>query len=467
MNNIFEGIKKVHLIGVGGIGMSGIAEYLLRKDYEVTGSDMTASMITGRLVNLGIQCFEGHREENLPDDTELVIYSAAVKEDNPEFKKALRLNIKFVKRAEALGSIVNDKYLISVSGTHGKTTTTAMIAKVLIENGIDPTVFVGGLSDFLEGGSSRIGNSNIAVVEADEYDRSFLQLRSDVIVITNIEADHLDIYEDLDDIKNCFLKFIEMSKENVNIIACGDDANVRDTLKDIQGVNYYGFGNANEFVIHEPGYSTRTIGYKLNNADLRIKVPGDHNVLNSAAAFIVSKVFGINYEKFNQSMKTFYGVKRRLELKYENGIRVYDDYAHHPSEVSATLDAIKKQGPGRIITVFQPHLYSRTRDFYKEFGKSFELTDYLLLAKIYPARETEIEGITSDLILDEYLKIKPGKEGAESGFYFEDRKMIMKKLEETVKEGDVIIFQGAGDVTDLCSEYVKMMKEKFNFKVPL
>ena len=210
MNNIFEGIKKVHLIGVGGIGMSGIAEYLLRKDYEVTGSDMTASMITGRLVNLGIQCFEGHREENLPDDTELVIYSAAVKEDNPEFKKALRLNIKVVKRAEALGSIVNDKYLISVSGTHGKTTTTAMIAKVLIENGIDPTVFVGGLSDFLEGGSSRIGNSNIAVVEADEYDRSFLQLRSDVIVITNIEADHLDIYEDLEDIKNCFLKFIEI-----------------------------------------------------------------------------------------------------------------------------------------------------------------------------------------------------------------------------------------------------------------
>jgi len=467
MSNIFEGIKKVHLIGVGGIGMSGIAEYLLRKDYEVSGSDMTSSMITGRLVNLGIKCFEGHREENLTDDTELVIYSAAVKEDNPELKKAIRLNLKVVKRAEALGSIVNDKYLISVSGTHGKTTTTAMIAKVLIENGIDPTVFVGGLSDFLEGGSSRIGNSNIAVVEADEYDRSFLQLRSDVIVITNIEADHLDIYDDLDDIKKCFLKFIEKSKENVNIIACGDDENVRDTLKDVQGVNYYGFGNANEFVIHEPGYSTKTISYKLNNTDLRIKVPGDHNVLNSSAAYIVSKVFGMNYEKFNQSMKTFYGVKRRLELKYENGIRVFDDYAHHPSEVSATLDAIKKQGQGRIITVFQPHLYSRTRDFYKEFGKSFELTDFLLLTKIYPARETEIEGITSDLILKEYRKIKPGKEGLESGFYMDDEIMIMKKLEEIVKDGDVIIFQGAGDITDLCTNYVKKMKEKFNFKIPL
>lgn len=467
MKNIFEGIKKVHLIGIGGIGMSGIAEYLVRKGFSVTGSDMTKSLITGRLENLGVKCHEGHDEIFLPDDTELVIYSAAVKEDNPEFQKAIKLNKKIVKRAEALGSIVNDKYLISVSGTHGKTTTTAMIAKILIENGMDPTVFVGGLSDFIEGGSSRIGNSNIAVVEADEYDKSFLQLRSDIIVITSIEEDHLDIYEDLDDIKRNFIKFIEISKENVNVIACGDDENVRDTLKNVSGVNYYGFEKENNVNIKEIGYGSRGISFKINRDDLRIKVPGDHNVLNSTAAYIVSKEFGINYEKFNQSMKTFYGVKRRLELKYDNGIRIYDDYAHHPSEVKATLDAVRKQNPARIVTVFQPHLYSRTRDFYNEFGKSFELTDVLILAKIYPARETAIEGVSSGLILDKYRNVKPGAEGIDSGFYLEDEDSILKKLESIVKKGDVVIFQGAGDITDFCRKYVKRVKEKSNVKVPL
>ncbi|MEZ4822319.1 MAG: UDP-N-acetylmuramate--L-alanine ligase [Ignavibacteria bacterium] len=466
MKNIFEGIKKVHLIGIGGIGMSGIAEYLVRKDYEVTGSDMTMSLITGRLENLGIHCFEGHNADYLPDDTELVIYSAAVKEDNPEFIKAQKLNKKIIKRAVALGSIVNDKYLISVSGTHGKTTTTAMISKILIENGIDPTVFVGGLNDFLDGGSSRIGDSNIAVVEADEYDRSFLQLKSDIIVITSIEEDHLDIYEDLDDIKNCFVKFIECSKENVNIIACGDDANVRDTLKDISNVNFYGFGDENDTVIKETGYGQRGISFKINRDDLRIKVPGDHNVLNSTAAYLVSKEFGINCEKFNQSMKTFFGVKRRLELKFDNGIRIYDDYAHHPSEVMATLNAIKKQYPSRIITVFQPHLYSRTRDFYKEFGKSFEETDFLILTNIYPARETEIEGVTSGLILNEYLKHKAGSKGTDTGFYFENENMISEKLEEIVERG-CDYFYGSRDITEICSKYVKRIKEKSNIKVPL
>jgi len=187
MKNIFDGVRKVHLIGVGGIGMSGIAEYLGRKKYEVTGSDLILSPVTKRLEKFKVKIYEGHRAENLPDNTELVIYSAAVGEDNPEYQKAMKLKIKAVKRAEALGNIVNDKFVISVSGTHGKTTTTAMIAKVLIESKMDPTVFVGGNIDYLDGGSSRIGKSNIAVVEADEYDRSFLQLRSDMIIITNID----------------------------------------------------------------------------------------------------------------------------------------------------------------------------------------------------------------------------------------------------------------------------------------
>ncbi|MCY7362471.1 MAG: Mur ligase domain-containing protein, partial [Ignavibacteria bacterium] len=238
--SIFNGVKKVYLIGIGGIGVSGIAEFLIKKNYEVSGSDITLSLITKRLENMGVKIFEGHKESNLPEDTELVIYTAAVKDDNEELKKAKRLNMKLVKRAEALGDIVNDKFVIAVSGTHGKTTTTAMISKVLIDNKNDPTVFVGGKTDFLNGSSSRIGKGEVAVVEADEYDRSFHQLKANIIIITNIEADHLDIYKDLNAIKESFTKFIENAKKGVKIIACGDDENIREVLKDFDNKTYYG-----------------------------------------------------------------------------------------------------------------------------------------------------------------------------------------------------------------------------------
>lgn len=241
MSSIFKGVKKVHLIGIGGIGMSGIAEYLARQEYVVSGSDMTLSPVTKRLGKFNIKIYEGHAADNLADDCEVIIYSSAVREDNPEYQKAKRLNKKLVKRAEALGNIVNDKFVIAVSGTHGKTTTTAMIAKILIESKLDPTVFVGGNIDFLDNGSSRIGQSKLAVVEADEYDRSFLQLNSNIIVITNIDEDHLDIYKDIDDIKDNFRKFIQNGKPGLIIIACGDDKNVLDTVKEFKNKKLYGF----------------------------------------------------------------------------------------------------------------------------------------------------------------------------------------------------------------------------------
>ncbi len=371
MNNIFDGIKKVHLIGIGGIGMSGIAEYLAKKNYEVTGSDSNVSPVTQRLKKFGVRIFEGHDKNNLSDDADLVIYTSAVKEDNAELKKAKDTGKKLVKRAHALGNIVNDKFVISVAGTHGKTTTTAMIAKVLIENKIDPTVFVGGNIDFLDGGSSRIGNGKVAVVEADEYDRSFLELNSDIIVITNIDSDHLDIYKDLNDIKENFKKFVENSRPNTKVIACGDDANVRDVLDKFENKTLYGFKKNNDRVITDMSYGKNCVFFKPGKAELMIKVLGNHNILNSTAAYLAAKEFNIRPERFNEAMKTFFGVKRRLELKFDNGIKIYDDYAHHPTEVNATLDAMRKLHPARMITVFQPHLYSRTRNFYKEFGKHF------------------------------------------------------------------------------------------------
>jgi len=459
--NLFENVKKVHLIGIGGIGMSGIAEYLIKKKFIVTGSDLTSSLITKRLKKFGVEISEGHIENNLPDDAQLVIYTSALSEDNAELLKAKRLNKKLIKRAEALGDIVNDKFVIAVSGTHGKTTTTSMIAKVLLDNKFDPTIFVGGNLEFLDGGSSRIGKSEIAVVEADEYDRSFHQLQANIAVITNIDAEHLDIYKDIEDIKDSFKKFMDNSKKNVKVIICGDDINAVEVAKEIKNKVTYGFKKKNDYVIEDISYGKKAVSFIIDDNEVRLRILGKHNILNSTAAFLVAKELMIGGDRFNESIKTFYGVKRRLELKLTNDIKVYDDYAHHPTEVEVTLDAIRKNHKGRIITVFQPHLYSRTKNFYKEFGKAFAGTDLLYLTKIYPAREKEIEGVTSGMILSEYNKA--GKEGR----YIEDKEMLLNELDSIKQAGDVIIFQGAGDITELCERFVNRIKSKTNGKVPL
>ncbi|MBK6771406.1 MAG: UDP-N-acetylmuramate--L-alanine ligase [Ignavibacteria bacterium] len=458
---IFGGAQKIHLTGIGGIGMSGIAEYLVKHNFRVTGSDMNLSPLTKKLENLGVKIFQGHSKNNLPDDTDLLIYTSAVKEDNEELAKASGLKIRKIKRAEALGNIVNHKFLIAVSGTHGKTTTSAMIAKVLIDNKFDPTVFVGGSLDFLDGNSSRSGKSEFAVAEADEYDRSFHQLKADIAVITNIEPDHLDIYRDIEDIKNSFRQFLSSCKKDSVIIACGDDENVREVLTDFKNVIFYGFRERNDYVIKNINYENGKAGFMVNGEEIFLKVAGNHNILNSAAAFLAAKQLKISSDNFNSSMNDFHGVKRRLELKFENGIVIYDDYAHHPTEVKASLEAIRKMHSGKIITIFQPHLYTRTRDFYIEFGDAFRGTDILFLTKIYPARETEIEGVSSSLILNEFLK------SDKKGYYIENREELLSELSRIIQDGDILIFQGAGDITEMCDRFVKISRKKRNAKVPL
>jgi UDP-N-acetylmuramate--alanine ligase len=453
--NIFEDVKKVYLIGIGGIGMSGIAEYLARQYFEVSGSDITLSDITRRLKDFGINIFEGHHESNLSDDTDLVIYTSAVKDDNEEIKKAKKLNIRMMKRAEMLGHIVNDLYLISVSGSHGKTTTTAMISKVLIDNNYDPTVFVGGSLDYLEGGTSRIGKSKYAVVEADEYDKSFLTLSSDLIIVTSIEKDHTDIYEDVEDLKNNFMKFCNKRKINSKIIGYGDDNIVVDVLSSYPESEkvFYGVGKNNDIKIENIKQNNSNINFSTQGVEIELNVPGDHNALNATAAMIASSEIGIDINSFRKSIKKYSGVQRRLELKYNEKIKVYDDYAHHPTEVKASLKALRRTSPGRIITIFQPHLYTRTNDFYCEFAGALMECDILILAKIYPAREQEIEGVSSDLIFKEFKKISDKKV-----YYLDEFNRIIEKLDGTVEEGDLIVFQGAGDVTNLCDIYVKHLR---------
>jgi UDP-N-acetylmuramate--alanine ligase len=457
-----EEYRSVHLIGIGGIGMSGIAEYLAGKGVTVSGSDIRESITTRRLERIGVKVILGHAGENIPDDCELVIYTSALDEENAELKRAKAIGTKLIKRAEALGNIVNKQFLIAVSGTHGKTTTTAMIAKVLIDADVDPTVFVGGALDFFEGGSSKIGNGDVAVVEADEYDRSFLRLSPDILVITNIDSDHLDIYRDMNDIIDNFKMFLAKRKKSAKVIACGDDKDVLAAIRDIKDKVTYGFDKGNNFAITDMSFDGSKSDYTIDGNMISLKVPGAHNVLNSAACYLTARELKLSVTTINESLRDFRGVHRRLELKYENGLLIYDDYAHHPAEVKASLDAMKRlKHDGRIITVFQPHLFTRTRDFYKEFAEAFQETDILFLAKIYPAREKEIEGVSSRLILNEYFKM--GK----NGIYIEKNEELLDTLEDMTKDGDIVVFQGAGDITGVCEKFVARLNNKRATSVPL
>lgn len=438
--------------------MSGLAEYYLRNGYEVSGSDMTETHITSRLIGLGAKIYYGHNAVNITDGIDTIVYTSAVKKDNPEMIKAEELGLRRVRRAEMLGEIVNDKYLIAVSGTHGKTTTTAMIGKLLVDAGLDPLIFVGGNVQLFDGGASRFGSGKYAVVEADEYDRSFLALRPDIAIVTNIDADHLDIYKDLEDIKDTFRQFCDRSKYGAYMIYCGDDENIKSFMNSINREKIsYGYDDKNYLKIRDYKAENNVLNFNILNStvsydDVKLNMIGSHNALNSTACFAVSKVLEIPFDTFKTSIKDFRTVDRRLQLKYDsNGIMVYDDYSHHPVEVSASLKGLKEMNPGRLITVFQPHLFTRTRDFYMEFAESLAISDEVILMDIYPAREKPIEGITSELILNEALKRNSNMK------LIKDRNDILSWLLNDIKPGDKIVFQGAGDVTNLCSEFVNVL----------
>lgn len=459
-NKIWRSGKKIHLIGIGGIGMSGIAEYLVKNGYEVSGSDSSLSEITDRLEKMNVKIYQGHDEKNILEDTDLVVYSAAIKEDNPELARARRLNINAIKRAKMLGEIVNDKFLIAVSGTHGKTSTTAMIAKILIDCDYDPTVFVGGTIDFLEDGNSRIGKSKYAVVEADEYDRSFLTLKPDIVVMTNIDLDHTDIYKSQDDLKYTFYEFLKNGKPNLKVIGFGDDNDIKDVMSLLKFKNCftYGFDKTNDYVIEESFLKESRVIFKIRNKVVELSVPGKHNILNASSALIVADIIGVNKDCAIKNLRSFYGVKRRLELKYDREIKVYDDYAHHPTEIEYSFNAVKDIAKSRIITVFQPHTYTRTRDFYEAFAKALKNNDVTILTELYPARETKIEGVSSKLIFDKLMHLN----GKREIYYEPGFKDVLNKLDEVVKKDDTIIFQGAGDITNLCNQFVDNLKKTVN-----
>lgn len=444
---MFRKVNNVHFVGIGGIGMSGIAELLLNLGFKVSGSDLTDSEIIQNLKNKGAKVFKGHDEKNI-NNSEVIVYSSAVSDDNPELKIALQNNIPIIKRAEMLGELIALKQTsIGVAGTHGKTSTSSMIGALLTYSKLDPTLVVGGLVKNLDT-NSKLGKGDLIVVEADEYDKSFLQLKPTFAIITNIEEEHMDCYNDLDDLYNSFTQFANAVPFYGAVVACIDSPGVQTILPKIKRpIITYGLSSqadirAENIEFHEMTTTYNIIKYNQNIGKIILNAPGKHNVLNSLAAATMGLEMGLNIENIIDGINSYGGVRRRFEIKgISKNIMVVDDYAHHPTEVSATLEAARNGWDRRIIAVFQPHLYSRTKSFYKEFARAFLDSDILIITDIYPAREIPIEGINGKIVYNEALSI-----GHKNAHFIPDLENLESLLDKLVQSNDMIITIGAGTI---------------------
>lgn len=457
---MFKNIKKVHFVGIGGIGMSGIAEILWSQGFEVSGSDKSLSEVTERLEKLGIKIYEGHSAENLKD-VDVLVYSSAVNTDNPEVKAAIERKIPVIKRSEMLAETMRMKYGIGIAGTHGKTTTTSMVGLTLTEGGIDPTIIVGGKLSSLGGTNARLGKGEFIVVEADEFDRSFLKLTPTIAALTTLESDHLDTYKDLEDIKSAFVEFASKVPFYGFVVLCLDEPALQDIIPQINKkiITYGTTAQADVRAIDISqdkfltSYTVKYFGNELGR--ITLKVPGEHNVKNSLVAVIIGNELGIDFSVIKKALESFTSVYRRFEVKYNKEILVVDDYAHHPTETSATLKAIRAGWDRRLVAVFQPHLYSRTKDFYQEFGRSFLNSDVFICTDVYPAREEPIPGVTGELIAEATRKF-----GHKNVHYIADKKNVPAFLNDIKQEGDIIITMGAGDIWKFGEQFVEMLNKK-------
>jgi UDP-N-acetylmuramate--alanine ligase len=457
---MFSSIKKLHFVGIGGIGMSGIVEILLDEGFKVSGSDKALGEVTERLQKLGAEVYEGHGAQNVKPDVDALVYSSAVTLDNPEIVEAQRRKIPVIRRAEMLAEVMRLKYGIGIAGTHGKTTTTSMVSLVLMEGGMDPTVIVGGKLTGLGGTNARLGKGDFIVVEADEFDRSFLSITPTIAVLTTLETDHLDCYRDLEDIKMAFVQFANKVPFYGFIVLCLDEPALQDIIPQLSKKKMitYGLNPQADLQAVDVSYKQNTSSFTVLREEKElgpvvIQVPGKHNVQNALAAIAVGLELGVSFERVKKGIEKFSGVFRRWEKKGEaNGIMVYDDYAHHPTECRATLAGAKAGWRRRLVCVFQPHLYSRTRDFYDDFGKAFLLCDVLMVTDVYPAREEPIQGVTGELIANAAEQF-----GHKDVHYVPDKKQIPDHLMKIVKKGDIVITMGAGDIWKFGEEFLKKM----------
>jgi UDP-N-acetylmuramate--alanine ligase len=441
---MFERYKIIHFIGIGGIGMSGIAEVLFNLGYVVTGSDLKESETTRRLGGMGIRVSRGHHGDNV-EGAHVVVISSAVGDNNPEVKEAIRRGVPVIPRAEMLAELGRLKYALLVAGSHGKTTATSLLSTVLAYAGFDPTVVIGGrLKAF--GTNARLGRGEFMVAEADESDGSFLKLNPTVGVVTNIDMEHMDYFGTMPALKDAFLTFMNKVPFYGLSVLCIDDDNVRSLLPEVhRRVLTYGFSEDAELTAENLGSGFMSVSFdaSLRGQPLgkfRVPVAGRHNVLNTLAAIGVAIQLQIPVATIQESLAGFEGIQRRLELKGEaGGVRVYDDYGHHPTEITATLRATRESiEGGRLVVLFQPHRYTRTERLMDEFAGSFEDADEVVLMEIYPASEKSIKGVTSSALME--------RMGRPSVKVARDRDEAVGLLSAMVRKGDIVLTLGAGDV---------------------
>lgn len=446
----------IHFIGIGGISMSGLAQIMLKNGYKVTGSDRSDSDIIKKLRDMGAVVYEGHRKENV-GDAELVVHTAAVNNENPEMQQAISSGIRLIDRAEFLGAIMkNYRCAVGVSGTHGKTTTTSILAHALINAGVDPTVSVGGELDII-GGNIRCGGSECFVTEACEYTNSFLKFYPTIALITNIEEDHLDFFSGIEEIRQSFRSFAELTRGVGSVVAMGDDENICLALKDSElDIITYGFSPDNdyypqniEYYAGYPQFDVYRNGKK--QCSVSLNVPGDHNILNTLSAIAVCDLMGIDLHVAAKGIEGFKGTRRRFEKKgFVNGAIVIDDYAHHPTEIKATLKSAKEFPHKKIWCVFQPHTYSRTRTLWNDFADAFTDADRLILTPIYAARE-QFDGVTRPENLVDEINMRHNC----GALFMESFDEVAKYIKENAEEGDIVFTMGAGTITELGPMLVK------------
>jgi UDP-N-acetylmuramate--alanine ligase len=450
-------IQHVHFVGIGGIGMSGIAEVLLNLGYHISGSDTRETQVTRRLRSLGCEISYGHRKENLKQ-ADVVVTSSAIRQGNPEVEAAEERLVPVIPRAEMLAELMRMKIGIAIAGTHGKTTTTSLIATVLAAGGLDPTVVIGGRLNSI-GSNARLGQGEFLVAEADESDGSFLKLMPTIAVVTNIDPEHLDYYKGIDEIKETFLCFLDKIPFFGLAVLCLDHPNIQSLLPKVKkrfttyGLTTQADFQAKEIVFEGLSTSFDVVHQHQEIGRLRLRMPGLHNVYNALATLATAFELDIPFNVVQEALRDFSGIQRRFQIKGEKkGILVVDDYGHHPVEIMATLKAARTGWGKRIIVVFQPHRYTRTQALFKDFLTAFYDADILILTDIYPAGEDRIEGVEArDLFegLREY--------GHKNVTYLADKKEIVEHLLRMIATGDLVITLGAGDIWQVSDELVKRL----------
>jgi UDP-N-acetylmuramate--alanine ligase len=460
-------IKQIHFIGIGGAGMSGIAEVLLNQGYEISGSDLRASSVTSRLENMGAKIFIGHNSSNI-EGADVVVNSTAVDVNNPEMLSAREKRIPIVRRAEMLAELMRYRHGIAVAGTHGKTTTTSLITSILAAAELDPTFVIGGLVHST-GSHAKLGSSQYLVAEADESDASFLHLQPMIAVITNIDMDHMDTYEgDFSKLKKTFVEFIHNLPFYGLLVVCGDDPIIQELLPDIsRQVITYGFNEGNDYRAYDVVQNEKQTSFTVNGSILSektgedelaitVNMPGKHNVLNTLAAIAVSVDEGVNIESIQQGLTSFQGVGRRFQIYGEYSVEsgtamLVDDYGHHPREVQATIQAVRDGWPERrLVMVYQPHRYTRTRDLYEDFVDVLSKVDVLILLDVYAAGEQPINGADG-----RHLSRSIRNRGNVDPIFVEGIDAVPAVVKDIVNSGDIVITQGAGNVGQLATRLAK------------